>query len=102
MGGQGSTVRLQRVLGRWDLLALSIGQIIGGGIWAPSKYHVSNGTPWAFALLAGAVSLLQLVLLLGNMNWSGSLGACAAVAGGLVFVALRSRRAAVDTSYEPA
>jgi len=49
---------LRRALGRWDLTAIGVNQIIGGGIFlmpAPIVALIGNWSPWAF-LLAGFAS----------------------------------------------
>jgi len=71
-------------------------------VWARSKYHVSTPTLWVVALLAGAATLVQLALLVANMDGNARLGACALVAGAVVFAALRGRKVTMDTCYEAA
>jgi APA family basic amino acid/polyamine antiporter len=53
-------VTLRRVLGRWDLAALGVNQVIGGAIFlvpAQIALHAGNWSPYAY-LAAGAVTLV--------------------------------------------
>src|SRR5215210_5231424 len=60
-----SPATLRRVLGRWDLTALGVNQVIGGAIFlVPSQVaaHVGNWSPYAY-IAAGLVTLLVAVCL---------------------------------------
>lgn len=54
---------LQRVLGRWDLVALVINGIVGAGIFGlPSKVHALLGG-WGIVAIAACALLIMLVIL---------------------------------------
>jgi APA family basic amino acid/polyamine antiporter len=58
-----AVVGLRRALGRWDLTAIGVNQVIGGAIFAlPAALAANAGTwsPWLTALVGGASLLIAL------------------------------------------
>jgi hypothetical protein len=54
---EGAAVGLRRALGRWDLTAIGVNQVIGGAIFAlPAALAASSGawSPWFTSLDRGA------------------------------------------------
>ena len=50
----------RRLLGFWDLLSISVGQIVGAGVVILTGIGISltgYGTPWAFIVALGIVAL---------------------------------------------
>jgi APA family basic amino acid/polyamine antiporter len=60
---EGTAIGLRRALGRWDLTAIGVNQVIGGAIFAlPAALAANAGTwsPWLTALAGGASMLIAL------------------------------------------
>ena len=60
---EGAASGLRRELGRWDLTAIGVNQVIGGAIFAlPAALAANAGTwsPWLTALAGGASMLIAL------------------------------------------
>lgn len=60
VASMGAPATLRRVLGRWDLVALGINQVIGGAIFlvpAQIAAHAGNWSPYAY-VAAGVVTLV--------------------------------------------
>jgi APA family basic amino acid/polyamine antiporter len=58
-----SSPRLRRALGRWDLTAIGVNQVIGGAVFAlPAALAASAGawSPWMIAVTGGASLLIAL------------------------------------------
>jgi basic amino acid/polyamine antiporter, APA family len=58
-----AAIGLRRALGRWDLTAIGVNQVIGGAIFAlPAALAANSGTwsPWLTALAGGASMLIAL------------------------------------------
>ena len=76
------TPGLRRELGRWDLTAIGVNQVIGGALFAqPSLYAASVGgwSPW----LVAAVGLASLLVALASLLWGG-LSTSITVLGGVI------------------
>jgi basic amino acid/polyamine antiporter, APA family len=61
--GQGTEIGLRRELGRWDLTAIGVNQVIGGAVFAlPAALAANSGTwsPWLVGAAGGASLLIAL------------------------------------------